>query len=187
MAFESNKQMFRDEIDLDLFDTIIFSAETFVICLFGSLLIGAAWAIFLSFVIANLDLDTIPWIEIGFFSISCYFPYIFCEAIGCSGVLSIFVCGLFMRNYAFNSLSVPSQVTIEYMVDTVAFSLENFVFAFFGVAMPIYIGDLNYEHLFAGIGALVFARVISVTVLCWIINLFRKKRIPFSHQVALVY
>lgn len=70
-----------------------------------------------------------------------------------------------MRNYAFNSLSVPSQVTIEYMVDTVAFSLENFVFAFFGIAIPNLFDDVNYEHLLAGIASLFFSRVTSIILL----------------------
>ena len=82
--------IFEDE-ELDFFDISIYSLETFCIYFFGSLLIGTAWALFISFVIAQLDLDEFPWIEIGFFSLSCYFPYILCEAVGCSGVLSIFV------------------------------------------------------------------------------------------------
>ena len=90
-AIEGIKTMIREEKELDVFDIGIFSIETFCIYFFGSLIIGAGWALFISFVIAQLDLDDFPWLEIAFFSLSCYFPYIFCEAVGCSGVLSIFI------------------------------------------------------------------------------------------------
>ena len=186
-AIEGLKQMTREEKDLDVFDKAIFSIETFTIFLFGSLLIGASWAILISFIIAHLDLDEIPWIEIGFFSISCYFPYIFCEAVGCSGVLSIFICGMTMRNYAFNSLSVYSQVTIEYMVDTIAFSVENFVFAYLGLAIPMLYEDVNIHHFMGVLGALILARAISILMVSSVINCFKKKKIPFSHQIALIY
>lgn len=186
-AIEGLKQMTREEEDLDVFDKAVFSIETFTIFLFGSLLIGASWAIFISFIIAHLELDNIPWIEIGFFSISCYFPYIFCEAIGCSGVLSIFICGMMMRNYAFNSLSVYSQVTIEYMIDTIAFSVENFIFAYLGVSIPMLYDDINVIHLITGIGALMVSRTVSIFVITALINCFKKKKIPLSHQIALIY
>ena len=186
-ALEGLKQMARDEKDLDIFDKSIFCIEIFVVFLFGSLLIGAGWAIFISFIIAHLELDEIPWIEIAFFSLSCYFPYIFWEAVGCSGVLSIFVWGLMMRNYAFNSLSVYSQVTIEYMVDTIAFSIENFVFAYLGVWIPVLIDDINIEHFLAGVLALIIGRTLSVFIVAWFTNMFKRKKIPLSHQVALLY
>jgi len=81
-AIEGIKKMMREGDELDYFDIGIFSLETFCFYFFGSLIIGAAWAMFISYIIAQLEFDTIPWIEIAFFSLSCYFPYIFCEAIG---------------------------------------------------------------------------------------------------------
>jgi NhaP-type Na+/H+ or K+/H+ antiporter len=53
--------------------------------------------------------------------------------VGCSGALSIFICGMMMRNYAFYSLNMYSKITIEYMVETIAFTIENFVFAYLGL------------------------------------------------------
>lgn len=74
--------MIRNEVDLEYADIGIFSLEKFFIYFFGSMLIGGAWAMFISFVMAQLSFDDEPKIEIGFFSLSCYFPYIFCEAVG---------------------------------------------------------------------------------------------------------
>jgi NhaP-type Na+/H+ or K+/H+ antiporter len=160
----------REEKDIDYLDMSVFSVETFFIFFFGSLLIGAGWAIFISFVIANISLDDIPWIEIGFFSLACYFPYILCEAIGCSGVLSIFICGMMMRNYAFFSLSMYSEVTIEYMIDTIAFTIENFIFCYLGISIPLIWEDLNLEHFGAGIAALTISRILAVLIISRVIN-----------------
>lgn len=186
-AIEGIKKMMREGDELDYFDIGIFSLETFCFYFFGSLIIGAAWAMFISYIIAQLEFDTIPWIEIAFFSLSCYFPYIFCEAIGWSGFLSIFICGMMMRNYAFWSLSMYSEVTIEYMVDTIAFTTENFVFAYLGICIPLLIDSINFEHVGAGLIALAISRTLSVIIISFFLNQVSKKKIPFSHQIALFY
>lgn len=174
-AIENIKSKVREGYELDGVDIGIFSLETFVIFFFGSLLIGAGWAIFISFVIAQLDLDEIPWIDVGFFTLSCYFPYIFCEAIGCSGVLSIFICGMVMRTYAYNSLNIDSKVTIEYMVDTIALTTENFIFAYLGIWIPLMAKSINLYHVLIGLGAFILARPIGVFCVGFFINKFSKK------------
>ncbi len=90
--------------DLDELNIVVFTIEKFCTYFFLSFLIGGVWALITSFIFATLDLHEFTWIEIAMFTLSCYFPYIFCEAVGCSGVISIFVTGSVMRNYAFYSL-----------------------------------------------------------------------------------
>lgn len=103
--------------ELDLSATIIFAVEKFLIFFFVSILIGAVWSLMISYLYTKLELNTVPWIEIGFFILTSYFPYILAEAMGCSGILAILICGLLMRNYAFYSLSPFGNVTIEYLTE----------------------------------------------------------------------
>jgi solute carrier family 9 (sodium/hydrogen exchanger), member 8 len=186
-AIEGIKHLIRQGEELDLVDIGIFSLETFWFFFFGSFLIGAAWAIFISFVIAQLEFDDIPWIEIAFFSLSCYFPYIFWEAIGWSGFLSIFIWGMMMRNYAFQSLSMCSEVTVEYLVDTIAFTTENFIFAYLGICIPLLVEEINFAHVGAGLLAFVISRICSVMIVSFVLNLIKTKKIPFSHQAVLFF
>lgn len=188
-AIEGMKTKMRAEIkvDMDYTDISIFSLETFCIYFFGSLVIGACWALFISFVIAQLSLDDEPTIEIAFFSLSWYFPYIFWEAVGCSGVLSIFICGMMMRNYAFYSLNLYSKITIEYMVETIAFSIENFVFAYLGLWISIYYDKISLVYVGFGILGVLISRPLSVFIVSFIVNKFKKKDIPISHQIVLSF
>lgn len=101
----------------ELLSTFIFALEKFLIYFFVSLLIGAIWSMMISYLYTILNLNTVPWIEIGFFILTSYIPYILSEAVGCSGILSILICGLLMRNYAFFSLSPFGNVTIDFLTE----------------------------------------------------------------------
>lgn len=92
-----------------------------------------------------------------------------------------------MRNYAFYSLSMFSEVTIEYMVDTIAFTTENFIFAYLGICIPLLIENINFHHVGAGLAALLVARTISVLIIAFFVNRFKKKKIPIAHLIALIY
>lgn len=102
---------------LDIQDSLLFAFEKFMIYFFVSILIGLVWSILISLVFRYLDLNTVPWIEIGFFILTSYFPYILSEAVGCSGILSILICGIVMKNYAFFSLSYFGLITIDYLTE----------------------------------------------------------------------
>lgn len=68
--------------ELEMQSVIIFAITKFAIYFFVSLLIGALWSILISYLYTVIELNTIPWIEIGFFILTSYFPYIFSEALG---------------------------------------------------------------------------------------------------------
>jgi len=72
---------------------------------FVSLLIGAVSGILFSVIFKVFDLHTIPWIEIGLFTLCSYFPFVLAEQVGCSGILAILILAIVMRNYAYYSMS----------------------------------------------------------------------------------
>lgn len=71
------KVMMKTTDEVDLLDISVFTVEKFCTYFFLSFIIGGVWALLISFVFAVLDLHEFTWIEIGFFTLSCYFPYIF--------------------------------------------------------------------------------------------------------------
>ena len=175
------------EQDFEYIDITVFTFERFWSYFFLSFIIGGAWALIISFIFASLDLYEFPWIEIGFFVLSCYFPYILCEAIGSLGVISIFVCGSVMRNYAFYSLGPFGKITIEYLVDTIGFTTENFVFAYLGISIPFILHKINHELALLGILSLMASRAISVILWSFLVQCFENKKVPLSHQIIFTY
>lgn len=93
------------EGELDWGKALSGGGSQFFIYFFGSLFIGAFFGVLFSFFFKVLDLQSIPWIEIGLFMLSSYFPFVLCEKIGCSGILAILIEGIVMRNYAYYSMS----------------------------------------------------------------------------------
>ena len=171
--------------ELDIGDSFIFALQKFLIFFFVSILIGAVWSILIALLFTHLELNTVPWIEIGFFILTSYFPYILSEAMGCSGILSILICGILMRNYAYYSLSPFGNVTIEYLTECLGLMSENFIFAYLGISVPLMINDVNINYVLIGIVALVASRFLSVVIVAFFINLFKKEKIPFSHLMVM--
>ena len=81
-SVEKISDMTTDDQDFELQSVLIFAITKFSIYFFVSLLIGAVWSIIISYLYTVIELNTIPWIEIGFFIRTSYFPYIFSEALG---------------------------------------------------------------------------------------------------------
>jgi sodium/hydrogen exchanger 8 len=186
-SIEGIKQMVREGYEPEIADIAVFSIEKFCVYFCASFIIGAVWAMFISLLFAYLHFDEYPWIEIAFFTLSSYFPYLFCESIGCSGILSIFTWGIILRNYAFYSLSPYGKITIEYWVDTLGFTTENFVFAYLGISIALWFKSVNINHVLIGIVVLLVTRTISVFLVSWLLNKCRKRKIPFSHQLIFSY
>jgi sodium/hydrogen exchanger 8 len=81
IAFASSiagiKVIIENSEEVDFLDITVFTLEKFGTYFFLSFIIGGVWALFISFMFAILDLNEFTWIEIAFFILSCYFPYIF--------------------------------------------------------------------------------------------------------------
>jgi sodium/hydrogen exchanger 8 len=159
----------------------------FTLFFFGSMLAGALCGILVSYIFAKFDFHLVPWIEIGLFFILSYFPYVLAEGLGLSGILAILIAAIFMRNYAFHSLSPIGQVTVESMVEMTCNISENFVFAYMGLSVPITLNTIRFELIGIGVVALLTSRTISVLITSYIINLFKKDKIPLSYQAIMSF
>lgn len=91
-----------------------------------------------------------------------YLPYVFSEGVYLSGILAIFISAIFMRNYAFHSLSPIGQVTVESMIEMACNISESFVFAYMGLSVPLTIHNVNFELVGIGVIALLVSRTVSV-------------------------
>lgn len=128
-----------------------------------------------------------PWIEIGLFLILSYLPYVLSEGLGVSGILAIFMAAIFMRNYAFHSLSPIGQVTVESMIEMTCNVSENFVFAYMGLSIPITMDTIRFELIGIGTVALIVSRTVSVLFTSYLVNRFRTEKIPFSYQAIMSF
>ena len=139
----------------------------------------------ISYLYTIFELNTVPWIEIGFFILTSYTPYILSEALGWSGILSILISGLLMRNYAYYSLSPFGNVTIDFLTEWLGIMSENFIFAYVGISVPLMINDVSLPYVLIGIIALLTSRFLSVVIVSLCVNPFKDEKILFSHQLVM--
>lgn len=186
-AEHMDMEMKMEGAELDLGPAVYGAGMQFLMYFFVSLLIGAVSGIIFSVIFKVLDLHTIPWIEIGLFSLCSYFPFVLAEWVGCSGILAILILAIVMRNYAYYSMSPFGQITVEFGVEMIGNISENFVFAYVGISVPIMLSNLKIELVLIGCAALVISRAVSIFSVSVLINMFKKVKIPFSHQVVMTY
>jgi len=64
---------------------------------------------------------------------------------------------------------------------------ENFVFAYVGISIPIMLSNIKISLVIIGCVSLVISRAISIFSVSVLINMFRKVKIPFTHQLVMTY
>ena len=121
------------------------------------------------------------------FLILSYLPYVLSEGVGLSGILAIFMASIFMRNYAFHSLSPIGQVTVESMIEMTCNVSENFVFAYMGLSVPMTLHTVQFELIGIATVALLVSRTVSVVFTSVIVNSCRKDKVPFSYQAIMSF
>ena len=78
-------------------------------------------------------------------------------------------------------------MTVEYGTETIGNISENFIFAYVGISVPIMMDNVKFSLVLIGCVALVASRAVSIFSVSLVVNAFRKVKIPFSHQVVMVY
>jgi NhaP-type Na+/H+ or K+/H+ antiporter len=183
---EINTQISQGQLP-DYKHVALYGTGHFFLFFFGSMLLGLAISAFSSLLFKKLDLHKFTWIEVSLFGILSYLPYILAEYFELSGILAIFVAGLIMRDWTFYSLGPLGKITVEFFIETTGYISENFVFAYLGISIPLMMVNLQWPLVFIGCFALMVSRTVSVFIVSFVINIFKKERIPFSHQIVMSY
>ena len=117
-----------------------------------------------------------------------YFSYIFADAIGWSGIISLICCGIVQKRYAFRNISRKSYGTIKYGVQTLAAFSDCIIFLFLGIETIVreeFAWHLSFT-LWTLLLCVVF-RFAGVFLLSSIVNTFRFKKISKKEQFIIGY
>lgn len=181
--------MSAEEVQISLLKETFSVVIQFFSLFFFSMLVGLVCGLIFSYLFKILELNKIPWIELGLFMLASYFPYILAEGLGCSGLLAILMMAIIMRNYCFHSLSPVSSISIEFLVEMLSNMSENFLFCYLGISIPITITNAKLSLIVVGIIALLLSRILSVWLTAVIINFSRTawKHIPFTYTIVMTW
>jgi len=106
-----------------------------------------------------------------------YLCYATCECLGCSGIVGILVCGIFIARYALPQLPTDFADSVSVAYQALADTMECFVAIYFGMALSTFT-DVVAPHIFgfAALAALtvLFTRAVVIGTLCTTLNWCRR-------------
>lgn len=168
-------------IALDLVSGVI----NFLLVALGGTLIGIIWGFLTAFV--TRWTNHVRVIEPIFVFVMAYLAYLNAEIFHFSGILAITFCGITMKNYVEQNISVKSHTTVKYTMKMLASSSETIIFMFLGVAT---IQSNHHWNTWFVVFTILFCsiyRILGVLIFSSLCNRFRVKKIEFVDKFVMSY
>lgn len=182
VLFETFK-MFKEEGEDTT--TIVFKGiSKFLLDSCGSVLLGAAIALFGAFFFKMLHLRTMPHLEIVFFFTFAYLPYLIALPY-LSGIVTVLTTSVIMSYYVQNNLSKNTQHALEYIFHSLGFFSESFVFLYMGMALFAFDLKWNFPFIILTLVLIIIARAVNTFPLSSIANTYRKRKISLKNQLIM--
>jgi sodium/hydrogen exchanger 8 len=164
-------------------NSVLAMGQFTLICV-GSTLAGVFIALICSFVCKRTSLKQYPEYEIAILFICAYGSYSFAEAVGASGIMSLFFCGIVLSHYNMNNLSATSRLTSHYIFKTLASISEFLVYLYIG--MGLCTGQLKHFNILfflCTLIACIISRFFNIFPLSLLLNFGRKEYISLRVQL----
>jgi len=167
---------------------ILQGAGEFIAISFGSIAIG----IFCGAVSALLAKHTQFRETYGYEVLSMYLlgagSYCLAEVFNCSGILTVFFCGIFMSHYTWYNISPYAQMTTKTIFRLLAFFAETIIFISLGFSPFVLLDEGSFEMSFIAITSvlLIVARTLQTLLLASLANLGRKHKISMKSQALII-
>ncbi|KAI8805081.1 Sodium/hydrogen exchanger family-domain-containing protein [Cladochytrium replicatum] len=167
-------------------------AGTFMAIFFGSVMIGLIIALICALMLKHSHLHQFPSLESCLIFLLAYSSYLLSNGIQLSGIVSLLFCGIALKHYAYDNMSMRSRRTTKYMFRVLSQMSENFIFIYLGVTLFTKVDEQYYPVLIIfTLGLIMAARYVSVVPLSHMINWIntriyqRDEVLPRNHQLML--
>ncbi|CAK5022457.1 unnamed protein product [Meloidogyne enterolobii] len=182
-------QMFRKflliGIDNLSFWHFIAGCASFLIISIGGLFIGILFAIVAS--LATKFATRIRLLAPVFVFVVPYLAYLSAELFGLSSILAIVACGIGMKQYVKENLSIDASSSVKYFVKMLAQCSETVIFMFLGLSTASHNHHFDWAFIGITIGFCLLFRIFGVVVQCLFLNKCRTRKFSFSDQFVLSY
>ena len=166
-----------------------------VLIFVGSLAVGVIVALLFAKTIKHVRPPEAPIFELTMFLVFAYSSYLLAELIECTGIISIFFCGVAMAHYAYDNMSKVTLLAGKVVLRSLASMCDAFIFIYIGLGLVAF-GKEQTQYNPGFIMAALFSILVSRThvyVVANVWNLYSKtthnppRLIPGKHQVFLWY
>lgn len=114
---------------------VLYGIGSFAGVFSGSLLIGVVAGLSCALLLKCTKLDKYPSLETCLVVLQAYSSYLLSNALKFSGIVSLLFCGITMKHYAYDNMSLESKHTTKSMFRVLSQLSENFVFIYLGMTL----------------------------------------------------
>ncbi|KAF9311093.1 monovalent cation:H+ antiporter, CPA1 (nhx1) [Podila horticola] len=126
---------------------VLHGVSTFFFVFFVSLMIGAIIGLTAALGLKRTNIHLYPGLESCLIALMAYASYFFSNSVHLSGIVSLLFCGITLKHYAYESMSLRSKRTTKSLFQVLAQLSENFIFIYLGLTLFTEM-DLDYKPLF---------------------------------------
>jgi len=179
------------EIILTLKDHAMTICGKFCAVWIASFLIGCAIALICAAILKNINLHEDASLEITIFIVFAYGSYSVAEILGMSGIVSVFICGIVMGQYAWYNVSQVCQISIFNSITAFRNLSEIFVYCYVGITMGISLDHnsewykWNTQLIFFTLLLCLVARALIIFPTSFLVNCRRARKITGKMQLML--
>ncbi|KAF9972951.1 monovalent cation:H+ antiporter, CPA1 (nhx1) [Actinomortierella ambigua] len=191
VMFETLKKYKGEDFHLG---NVLHGISTFFFVFSVSLIIGVAIGLSAALALKRTNIYQYPGLESCIIALMAYASYFFSNSIHLSGIVSLLFCGITLKHYAYESLSLRSRRTTKSLFQVLAQLSENFIFIYLGLTLFTH-PNLDYKPLFIVFTFffICISRYVAVFPLSSVINMFsvyvlkRSDTLSKPHQVMLFW
>ncbi|KAF9305194.1 monovalent cation:H+ antiporter, CPA1 (nhx1) [Mortierella antarctica] len=144
VMFETLKKYRGEDFHLG---NVLHGVSTFFFVFFVSLMIGAIIGLMAALGLKRTNIHLYPGLESCLIALMAYASYFFSNSVHLSGIVSLLFCGITLKHYAYESMSLRSKRTTKSLFQVLAQLSENFIFIYLGLTLFTEM-DLDYKPLF---------------------------------------
>lgn len=101
----------------------------------GSVLVGIIFGLMCALLLKYTELRNYPSLETSLVLILAYASYMLSNSMQFSGIVSLLFCGIIMKHYAYDNMSITSRQTTKSMFKVLSQLSENFIFIYLGLSL----------------------------------------------------
>ncbi|KAG0233357.1 monovalent cation:H+ antiporter, CPA1 (nhx1) [Mortierella sp. GBA43] len=191
VMFETLKKYRGEDFHLG---NVVHGVSTFFFVFCVSLMIGALIGLIAALALKRTNIYLYPGLESCLIALMAYASYFFSNSVHLSGIVSLLFCGITLKHYAYESMSLRSKRTTKSLFQVLAQLSENFIFIYLGLTLFTET-DLDYKPIFILFTFIFicFSRYMAVFPLSSLINMIsvyilkRSDTLSRPHQVMLFW
>ncbi len=159
-----------------LYDEVIHFCVEFLFDVLACPLIGLTISFLAALVFKAIQFDGTPVLELSLYLLLIYIPFILAEVLGLSGIITIFVTGMFARRYIEPNVTDETKHNAEVIFNLVAYLAETCIFLNLGLSVCGYTGNFHCKFIFFAFAASLIGRAMSIYPISFLYNFYLTER-----------